>query len=211
MAEIKVMISQHYRGGAWIDKATNITFDPRRDMGRVFSFSPALDLSGITESVRKNQLLPADKHTAILFQQLTRDMPVVFPQVVQVRSKRDLVEVVFDRPVYPLPGKLAHIPTQFGVVDILVTDAYMEGNSIAVFPINATGHIQIDADSFVDDNGNTNEAFDAAPKAEPVQAPVEEPVVEEAPVEEPEQVEEVEVKEVKKKPSRKKPAKKEEE
>lgn len=201
MAEIKVVISQYYRGGAWADKATGRQFDPRKDMGKVFSFSPALDLTTITESVRKNQLLPADKHSAVYFQQVTRDMPIVYPQVIEVRSKRDLVEVVFDRPVYPMPGKFIHVPTQFGVADIPVVEAYMEGNVVASFAVNATGHVQIDADAFSDDNGDTNEAFNAGQKTkQPVEAPVES--VEEAPVEEAEEVKEKEA------PKKKTPAKK---
>jgi hypothetical protein len=181
MAEIKVMISRFYQGGAWRDEKTNVIFDPRKDAGKVFSFSPRMDLSTLAESVRKNHLVPFDQLTAVEFQRIVRDLPVVSPQVVEVRGKKLVLEVVFDRPVYPRPGKFIHVPTRQGEITIPVTDAFMEDYVTAIYQVDANGKVKIDAGAFVDDDGVLSEEYgvEKAPVVEP-KAVVKEEVQEEA-------------------------------
>lgn len=198
MSQIKVMISRFYQGGTFQDVATHTVFDPRKDAGRVFSFSPKMNLTGIGELVRKNQLIPFDKLTADEFQRIARDIPAVEPQVVEVRGKQLQLEVVFDRPVYPRPGKFIHIPTKQGVLAIPVVDAYIEDYATVVFAVDAVGKPIIDAEAFVDDEGVFSKEYNTekVTKEKKVEVPIE---VKEVEVAE-EQVEESTEEKPKKKP-----------
>jgi len=159
MAQIKVMISGFYKGGAWTDKDTRNVFDPRKDEGKVFTFSGVEKFESIMESIAKNHLVAFDTATAIQFEKIARDLPVVAPQIVSVRGKLMQLEITFDRPVYPIPGKQVHVPTKEGNVSVDVKDAYMEGHATAVFAVNATGPIKLDAGSFIDDEQRLSEKY----------------------------------------------------
>lgn len=165
MSQIKVMISGFYKGGAWTDKDTRNVFDPRKDAGKVFTFSGNEKFESIMESISKNHLVAFDTATAIQFEKVARDLPVVTPQVVAVRGKLMQLEITFDRPVYPIPGKQVHVPTKEGVVSVDVKDAYMEGHATAVFTIDAIGPIKIDAGAFIDDEKRLSEEYPVATPA----------------------------------------------
>lgn len=199
MSQIKVMISRFYNGGAWQDSKTGTIFDPRKHAGTIFSFSPRMDLSGVADSIRKNHLVPFDSLTAIEFQRITRDLPVVTPQVVEVRGKHMQLEVVFDRPVYPRPGKYIHVPIGQGQTQAIpVVDAFMEGYATAVFAVHAVDKVRIEAEAFVDDDGVLMEAYGFEELGKPI--------VEEKAVEVKEEV--IEVAEVEEAPKKKPVAKK---
>ena len=166
MSNIKVMISGFYRGGAWVDKDTGRVFDPRKDAGQVFSFSATSKLDSIMESIAKNHLVPFDSISANYFKRVTRNELVVTPQVVDVRGKQMQLQIVFDRPVYPIPGKQVHVTTRQGVVSLNATDAFMEGYATAVYTVNATGPVKIDAGAFIDDEKVLTEAYPVEVKAE---------------------------------------------
>jgi len=161
---LKVMVSPYYNGGAWEDDATRATFDPEFDKGKVICIPRELDTTGIMEAVRKNYLLLVD---ATQEEYDAPHSPTTVPEVQEVTGKHMSLEVSFDRPVFPVPGKKITVPTKSGDVVLDVTNGYMEAHSTAVYYVDATGKIKIEAGAFLDEAGVGNAAY-GAPTTIPV-------------------------------------------
>lgn len=205
---LKVMVSPYYNGGSWTDEKTQYTFDTS-DAGKVVSFPRQLDLSGILNSVRKNHLLLVEGTQDEFSTPL--DTPLTAPVILEVRGKMNLLEISFDRPVFPAVGRKIVVPTKHGEVTLHAEDAYMEAYTKAAFAVNANGKVKIEEGAFVDEAGIPTEAygFEEAPKAPAEPEPTPEPEQEEAP--EVEEEVKVESKSAPKKASRKRNTKKTEE
>lgn len=57
MARIKVAVSPFYRGEAWTDAGTGITFEQNEHGLSIYSIPEEADLSGIRTAIRLNTLL----------------------------------------------------------------------------------------------------------------------------------------------------------
>lgn len=206
---LKVMISPYYNGGSWTDEKTQYTFDPSYDEGKVIAFPRQLDLSGVMGAVRKNYLLLVEGtqdefNTPI-------DEPLTAPVILEVKGKANLLEISFDRPVFPASGRKIHVQTKGGEVLLNADEAYMEAYSKAAYAVNVHGAVKIEEGAFVDEAGIPTEAygFEEASKAPAKPEPTPEPEQEDA--EKTEEEVKVESKSAPKKTARKRSTKKTEE
>ena len=151
MNYVKVMISEFYKGGIWEDEGTGVIFDPKKDHGKVFVIPTSRDLTGIKASLMNQHLVPVDGYSQAEMEEFANAGLAQEPVVVDVMGRKMSLEVSFDRPVYPIPGKTLTVPTPSGVQTLQATDAFMENLATAVYQVNANGPIQIEAGAFIDD------------------------------------------------------------
>lgn len=155
MKTVKVMISPFYSGGSWTEKKSGVSFNPKRDYGKVLTIN-AEDISGLEALIEINRLLPVEGFAY----NIPAPKPPVNPEFIGTHAGRDFLCLSFDRPVFPVAGRNVKLVVD-GVERTLSADSgELNGSTVGYrHLLGKTYALSVDEGVFVDKNSYMVSSF----------------------------------------------------